>query len=123
MILVDTSVWIDHLHQTEPDLVRELERDQIGCHAAVIEELALGSLRDRGAVLELLGELTRFPIVDTAELLALVEAHRLWGRGLGPADARLLGGCLLRPGSRLWTRDKKLITAATQVGVPIVGWR
>ncbi|GAA3678445.1 type II toxin-antitoxin system VapC family toxin [Nocardioides ginsengisoli] len=123
MILVDTSVWIDHLHRGEPRLVRELAADEVGCHPSVIEELALGSIRGRADVLRLLGELRQFPVLQTAELLTLVDARRLWGRGLSPADAQLLGACLLAPGSRLWTRDKRLRTAAVDCGVAVVSWR
>lgn len=61
MILVDTSVWLDHLHSTEPRLVEFLERDEVGCHPLVVEELALGSIKGRTTVLGLLGRLARFP--------------------------------------------------------------
>lgn len=120
MILVDTSVWIDHLHRTEPRLVQELTHDEVGCHAMVIQELALGRLKDRGQVLDLLGALSRFPILRSDELLALVEARKLWGRGLSPVDAHLIGSCLLVPASRLWTRDRSLQSAAAAVGVTVV---
>lgn len=123
MILVDTSVWIDHLHRTEPDLVRELDRDEIGCHTLVIQELALGWLRDRHSVLDLLGSLSQFPLLRPTEILSLVESHRLCGRGLSPADAHLLGSCLIAPGGRLWTRDKRLRSAASDLAVPLVPWR
>ncbi|WP_436702079.1 type II toxin-antitoxin system VapC family toxin [Nocardioides sp. BYT-33-1] len=123
MILVDTSVWIDHLHRAEPQLVRGLAVDEVACHTAVIEELALGSLRDRAAVLDLLGELRQLPALRTTELLALVDARQLWGRGLSAADAQLLGSCLLVPGSRLWTRDKRLRGAALDADVAVVDWR
>ena len=41
MILVDTSVWIDHLHDSEPTLNDVLARDEVVCHPLVIQELAL----------------------------------------------------------------------------------
>ena len=61
MILVDTSIWIDHFHASEPLLVALLHEDQAGCHRVVIEELALGSIKERTRVLALLGSLQRFP--------------------------------------------------------------
>lgn len=117
MILVDTSIWIDHLHETEPGLVGLLARDEVGSHPMVIEELALGSLKQRSSVLSLLGALYRFPSVSHEEILDFVGNRHLWGRGLSAADVHLLGGVLLVGGSGLWTRDKRLRAAAADVGV------
>ena len=122
MILVDTSVWIDHLHKAEPTLVDLLARDEVDCHALVIEELALGSIKDRELLLESLVQLRGCPFLTQAEMLALVDAHRLWGRGLSAVDCQLLGSLLLLPGTRLWTRDKRLRTVAGELGVPPVAW-
>lgn len=119
MILVDSSVWIDHLHATEPTLTHHLSRDQVGSHPAVIEELALGTLRDRSAMLAGLERLHRFPVASHTELLELVERRRLWGRGLSAVDAHLLGSVALVPAARLWTRDKRLLAACRDLGL---GW-
>lgn len=120
MILVDTSVWIDHLHRADARLIEDLEADAVGHHPLVIEELALGSLRARNDVLGLIGSLYEFPALSHGEVLALVEDRRLWGRGLSAADAHLLGSVLLVGGSALWTRDKRLISACREVGAPYV---
>lgn len=117
MILVDTSVWIDHLHQADPRLVTVLEGDVAGSHPAVIEELALGSVKNREALLSALSNLSPFPVLSHRELLAFVERHTLWGRGLSAVDAHLLGSVLLFGGARLWTRDERLLAAAEVVGV------
>lgn len=69
-------------------------------------------------MIDALDRLTPFPVLDHGDLLTLVDAHRLWGRGLSATDAHLLGSVLLRPGGRLWTRDKRLVAAAGDVGVP-----
>ena len=122
MILVDTSVWIDHLHDSEPTLSDVLARDEVACHPLVIQELALASLKDRDAVLASLGRLTRNPSLSHNELLLLAGTHALWGRGLSPVDAQLLGSVLLSPGTRLWTRDKSLKASATQLGAATVDW-
>ncbi len=117
MILVDTSVWIDHLRTAEPALISLLDDDAVACHPLVIEELALGSLQQREAVLRLLGSLRTLPVLSHSELLAFVDGRRLWGRGLSSVDAHLLGSALLIEGARLWTRDKRLRAACRDAGV------
>ena len=120
MILVDTSVWIDHFHHSDPVLVSLLHEDEIGAHPLVTEELALGSLKARDDVLKHLSHLRQFPVLSHDELPALVAAHALWGRDLGPVDAHLLGSVMLVPGACLWTRDKRLLRAADDHGVSLV---
>lgn len=122
MILVDTSVWIDHLRATEPTLVNALARDDVACHPLVIQEMALGSIRNRDAVLALLGRLTHTPSLNHDELLTLLSSQVLWGKGLSPVDAHLLGSVLLSPGTRLWTRDKSLKANAGSLGASTVDW-
>jgi predicted nucleic acid-binding protein len=123
VILVDTSIWIDHLHASEPRLVALLGDDQVGCHPAVIEELALGSVKQRDQVLALLESLRGFPVLTHAEVMALVGGRRLWGRSLSVVDAHLLGSVALVGGARLWTRDKRLLAACRDGGVAHVGER
>ena len=120
MILVDTSIWIDHLRAAEARLVTLLTDDHIGCHNLVIEELALGSITQRDTVLGLLSNLYQFPTVTHQEVLHLVERRRLWGRGLSAIDANLVGSVALVDGAQLWTRDKRLKAVCTEVGVPLV---
>lgn len=120
MILVDTSVWIDHFHRSDPVLVNLLHEDEIGAHPLVAEELAMGSLKARDDVLKHLAHLHQFPALSHDELLALVAVHALWGRGLSPVDAHLLGSVMLVPGARLWTRDKRLLRATEEHGVSFV---
>jgi predicted nucleic acid-binding protein len=120
VILVDTSIWIDHFHASEPSLVALLRDDQVGCHRSVIEELALGSIKQRDRVLALLESLHRFPILTHEEVMALVDERRLWGRGLSMVDAHLLGSVMLVGGARLWTRDKRLLAACRECGAAYV---
>lgn len=120
MILVDTSVWIDHFHRSDPVLVNLLHEDEIGAHPLVAEELVMGSLKARDDVLKHLAHLHQFPVLSHDELLALVAVHALWGRGLSPVDAHLLGSVMLVPGARLWTRDKRLLCATEEHGVSFV---
>ena len=116
MILVDTSIWIDHLHASEPDLVDALGTDQVGHHPLVAEELAMGRLERRSDVLQALRQLRPFPQLSHEEFASFVEGERLWGRGLGPVDAHLLGSARLVPGSVLWSRDRRLLAAARDLG-------
>jgi predicted nucleic acid-binding protein len=122
VILVDTSVWIDHLRASEPTLVDALARDEVACHPLVIQELALGSIKNRDAVLASLGRLTQSPSLSHEEMLTLVSANVLWGKGLSPVDAHLLGSVLLSPGTRLWTRDKSLKKSAGSLGASTIDW-
>ncbi|MAU80931.1 MULTISPECIES: type II toxin-antitoxin system VapC family toxin [Gordonia] len=117
MILVDTSVWIDHLHTKNERLTALLGDGEISCHPTVAEELAMGSIANREAVIDLLGNLVQFPVLTHAESLHLIETRRLWGRGLSPVDAGLLGSVLLVDGGRLWTRDKRLSAVSVEAGV------
>jgi predicted nucleic acid-binding protein len=120
VILVDTSIWIDHLHASEPSLVALLRDDQAGCHRAVIEELALGSIRQRDRVLALLESLRGFPVLTHEEVMALVDRRQLWGRGLSAVDVHVLGSVMLVGGARLWTRDKRLLAACRDSGAAYI---
>ena len=120
MILVDTSVWIDHLHAAEARLIGLLTDDEIGCHPMVIEELALGSMKQRDVVLGLISGLYQFPAVTHLEILHLVDRRRLWGKGLSAIDANLLGSVALVDGAQLWTRDKRLKAVCMDIGVAVL---
>jgi predicted nucleic acid-binding protein len=117
MILVDTSIWIDHLHGTESGLVALLEDAEVCVHPMIIGELALGSLRDRSVVLSLLGDLPGIPVAAHAEVLQFIESHALYGIGLSLVDAHLLAALRLSSAAKLWTRDRRLQSAAMRLGV------
>ena len=117
MILVDTSIWIDHLHASDSELVRLLDESAVVTHPMVIGELALGRLKHRSKVLDALGGLTALPTASHAEVLRFVDAHHLYGTGLSLVDCHLLASTLLVPGTVLWTRDKRLTTEATKLGI------
>jgi predicted nucleic acid-binding protein len=117
VILVDTSVWIDHLHRAEPGLVRILDQGLVATHPMVIGELALGSLRARRQVIGLLTALPRVTTSSHEECLHLVEARGLHGRGLSLVDAHLLASARLTPEAKIWTRDKRLATVATELSL------
>lgn len=116
MILVDTNVWVDHLHHAEPELSELLICDEICCHDLVLTELALGSLKKRDEFLSALSELKRLPLIDDHEVRWFIEKRKLWGRGLSAVDVHLLASVLVVPGTTLWTRDKRLRDVAQDLG-------
>lgn len=115
MILVDTSVWIDHLRVNETFLVRLLETGQVLTHPFVIGELALGHIRAREEVLSTLSDLPHAEVAQEAEVLRLIDRRTLFGRGIGYIDAHLLAAVRLTPEARLWTKDKKLHQLAREL--------
>lgn len=117
MILVDTSIWVDHLHRADGHLARLLELGDVAVHRMVLGELAMGSLRDRGRVLESLAALPAPGQARSSEVLVLVDRHRLYGQGLAWIDAHLLASTLITPGALLWTRDRPLRVAAHDLAV------
>lgn len=117
MILVDSSIWIDHLHNPEPRLMADLESGVVAQHPMVVAELALGSLRDRGRFLSLLAALPQTPVASHDEVRTLIEREQLYGHGLSLVDVHLLASLRLAPGISLWTREKGLRNAAPGVGI------
>lgn len=117
MILVDTSVWINHLRYGDSSLVNLLSTGQVLAHPFVIGELALGSLRQRDVILDTLNNLPRAKIAADEEVLAFINQSKLAGLGVGYIDAHLLASVRLTPGTLLWTRDKRLCAAANQLGL------
>lgn len=116
MILVDTSVWVDHLRRSDVGLKRVLEANQVLCHPFIIGELACGHLRDRAAVLDALKDVSSAPVASNNEVMMLLDRHKLSGRGIGWVDVHLLASTLLVAG-RLWTRDKRLTAVAQRLDV------
>lgn len=117
MILVDTSVWIDHLRAGDEKLAALLNSTQVLMHSFVVGELACGNLHNREAVLRLLQDLPRAPLASDAEVFFFIERHRLMGRGMGYIDAHLLAATALADPARLWTRDRRLAAAARDLGL------
>ena len=117
MILVDSSVWIDHLRGGDADLVGALEAGLVMTHPVVIGEIALGNLRRRDVILESLQALPQAAAASDAEILVMIAAHSLAGSGIGYSDAQLIAGLLLTPGAKLWTRDRRLRAVAARLAL------
>ena len=117
MILVDTSVWIDHLRRDNKALAKLLHAGTVLTHPFVIGELALGNLRQREVVLTALSDLPRASVATEPEVLHFIEHYALAGRGVGYVDVHLLAAVRLTPGVELWTNDKRLQKVAVQLGM------
>ncbi|MGB3634222.1 MAG: type II toxin-antitoxin system VapC family toxin [Rubrobacteraceae bacterium] len=115
MILVDTSVWIDHLRSGEPLLAELLEGVEVIMHPYVLGELACGNLKNRRETLSLLGNLPMSPTATEHEVLEFIEYRTLMGRGIGYIDVHLLASTILNGAARLWTRDKRLAQVAAEL--------
>ncbi len=116
MMLVDTSVWIDHLRHGDAELATALRAAQVGVHPFVVGELACGNLRARSEVLGLLQALPPIAVATDKEVLFFMDEHALMGRGIGCVDVHLLASARLG-GVLLWTRDKRLQAIATELGL------
>ena len=112
MILVDTSVWIDHLRAGDAVLATMLNSSQVLMHPFVLGELACGNLRNRTELLALLKDLPQAALATDAEVLFFIEQHALMGRGIGYVDVHLLAAVALDGATRIWTRDNRLQTVA-----------
>lgn len=117
MILVDTSVWIDHLHASIALLAEALEAEEVLVHPFIIGELACGEMKQRREVLRLLGTLPSGVVATDEETLHFIERHHLMGKGIGYIDAHLLASVTLADGAQFWTRDKRLAAIAAELRI------
>jgi len=116
MVLVDTSIWVDHLRTGNPHLEKLLMGAEVVCHPFIIGELACGNLKHRSEFLTLLQALPLTPVVDLSEYLYFVDRNQLQGAGIGFVDVHLLASAKVS-GMTLWTGDKRLKEAAKRMKV------
>jgi hypothetical protein len=116
MILVDTSVWVEHFREGIPRLSSLLDEALIMVHPFVVGELACGNLGNRSRILSDLQALPSAVTATHEEVMRLVEGRKLWGVGIGWVDAHLLASTLLS-NCHLWTLDERFLRAARVVGV------
>ena len=116
MILVDTSVWIDHLRRANARLAALLEEGQVVCHPFIIGELILGNLSRGSEVPDLLAELPSATLAEHAEVVRFLADRDLQGSGIGWVDAHLLCSAALS-GAKVWTLDRRLRSAAEGSGL------
>jgi len=116
VVLIDTSVWIDHLSRGDSRAATLLEQGDVACHPLVIGELACGSLVRRTEILSLLEALPQAPQATHSEILGFIDQHRLHGKGLGLIDMHLLWAAS-KQAHVLWTRDRRLRKMAQQLAI------
>ncbi len=117
MILVDTSVWIDHLRDSDKGLIDLLNNCQVLMHPFILGELACGYLAHRDEFLSLLKDLPRSMVATEDEVLLFIERQALMGQGIGSIDVHLLAAVALEGTARLWTRDKRLHITAERLSL------
>ena len=117
MILIDTTIWIDHFSHGDARVTALLTEEYALMHPFVLGEFALGSIPDRQTVLEQLGKLPAAEIAEPSEVLSLIDSARLHGSGIGYVDAHLVASTLLTSNGRLLTRDRRLAAVATRLGI------
>ncbi len=116
MILVDTSVWIDHFLHSDEDLKELLLSNQVCIHPFILGELSCGNISNRKEVLSLLRTLRSIDLVLDEEVFILIEDRKLFGKGLGFIDIHLLASALIHH-VHIWTRDKSLKRIAGEFGI------
>ena len=122
-MLVDTSVWVDHLRAGDRALVELLDSGQVLTHPFVIGELALGNLRQRHVVIDTLQNFPCASIATDDEVLDFIDRHSLFGHGIGYVDVHLLAAVQLTAGAAIWTRDKRLNHTAARLGLAATQFR
>jgi len=116
MILIDSSIWINHFRHGNAELASLLQKVEVLTHSFVIGELACGYLKNRKEILALLKELPAAAVAEHEEVLELVETRKLMGQGIGWVDAHLIASALLS-GAPLWTEDRKLRSLSAAMGI------
>lgn len=119
MILVDASVWVDHLRRNNAALVELLNGGRVLVHPFVIGEVALGQMRQREVILAALLDLPRAQVATAEEVMTFIERHNLYGRGVGYVDVHLLAAARLTTDATLWTNDQRLHVVADALGLAV----
>ena len=117
MILADTSIWVDHLRNRNPEMEKRLLGGQIVMHPFIVAEISLGSLHNRHKRLADMDALLEVKVAQLNEVRHMIEAHSLYSKGIGLTDAHLIASCLMTPGTQLWTRDANMKNIAKALGI------
>jgi predicted nucleic acid-binding protein len=117
VILVDTSIWIDHWRNSDLRMTSLLEAGEVLVHPFVVGELSLGNLLNRQRVLAMLQDLPQATTATDVEVMGFIDQAALAGSGIGYIDAHLLAAVRLMPGAQLWTRDKRLLATGVRLSL------
>lgn len=117
MILADANIWIDYFRSGDAQLQALLANDQVVMHPCLAAELALGSLHNRPRTLAKLDLIPQARVASLRDIRQMIEARRLYAKGIGLTDAHLVASCLITQGTKLWTRDARLRAVAQTAGI------
>ena len=120
MILVDTSIWVDHFRRLDARLAELLDARKVYMHPFVAGELAVGNLRNRDEILLMLNSLPVSAVASHDEALRFISNFSLAGGGLGYIDIHLLAAVSLTPETLLWSKDKRINAVAEFLSIPMV---
>jgi hypothetical protein len=123
VILVDTSIWVDHLRGGDHLLAGLLIRGEVLMHPFVTGELALGHIRQRDLIIRAFSKLPQAVAANDREVLQFIDLHALSGTGIGYIDAHLLAAVRLTPGASFWTRDRRLFDIADRLRLTAPAFR
>jgi predicted nucleic acid-binding protein len=115
-IIIDTSVWIDHLRKPVQEVVEILENENALSHSWIVGELSTGQIKDRSIFLGNLKLLPQAKEASLSELLEFIEEHRLFGLGLSLIDIQVLASTLLSD-AQVLTRDRAMQGAAKKLKI------
>ena len=116
MVLVDTSVWINHFRTSDRHLEKLLVHGEVSCHPHIIGELSCGNIKNRQEIISLLQKLPQAPLIEFDEFLYFVAQKKLHGKGIGFVDIHLLASAKLGQ-IPLWTADKRLQYASADLNL------
>lgn len=116
MVLVDTSVWIDHLRNSNSTLIKLLSEGRVCSHTFIKGELACGNFKSRDKFFKLMDNLKFIDPVTESEALFFLNEQKLFGKGLGWVDIHLLASSKLN-NTKLFTLDKKLKQVAAELKI------
>ena len=116
-ILVDTSVWINHIKSKNENLAEILERGIVRTHPLIIGEMACGTLNNRKQTLAMFNKMMQVKQANSTEVLTFIENEKLYGHGCGVVDITILASTIITPDTELWTADKQLIALAERFEV------
>lgn len=116
MVIVDTSIWVDHLRKGSLHLEKLLLEAQVACHPFIMGELACGNIKNRNEFLSLIQTLPMAPTINLDEFLYFTEQNKLMGKGIGFVDIHLLASARLSE-IPLWTSDKKLKSVSMELNI------
>ncbi len=117
MILVDSSIWVDHFRRNNEILSDLLSRHQLLGHPFILGEIMMGNPENRVSIFEALSDLPQARIAENDEVMRFVERNKIYGSGVGYIDAHLLASVRLMPRSSIWTTDRRMALVAERLGI------